>query len=85
MMKNPLLRYARLSNRFLTPQSLLELLQPESESPFTGDDQGASLFLDFTRQLYGSQTAEEVLVNLLDPPPSLYLDFQSNKYFVSRK
>lgn len=52
---------------------------------FTDDDQDASLFLDFTRQLYGAQTADEVLANSLRPMPDLYLDFQSNKYFVSGK
>ena len=52
---------------------------------FTDDEQDASLFLDFTRQLYGVQTADEASANSLRPRPSLYLDFSSNKYFMGEK
>lgn len=54
-------------------------------SAFTDDDQDVSLFLDFVRHLYGVQTADEANANSLRPRPSLYLNFQSNKYFSGGK
>ena len=42
----------------------------------------ASLILNFTRDYYAVQNADEALANELNPTPSLLLDFASEKYFV---
>ncbi|VVP01376.1 hypothetical protein PS862_02865 [Pseudomonas fluorescens] len=49
---------------------------------FKQGDQAASLVLDFTRSLYGVQSADETIANQMNPLPSLLLDFAANKYFV---
>mgnify|MGYP006390950465 CR=1 FL=1 len=50
--------------------------------PFIQAEEGASLILDFSRNLYGVQVAEEANANAMNPLPSLALDFSSEKYFV---
>ena len=48
----------------------------------TAADQGASLILNFTRNYYAVQNADEALANTAYPLATLLLDFASDKYFV---
>ena len=53
-----------------------------SGEAFNPNEQTTSLILDFTRDLYGIQSADEAIANAMSPLPSLSLDFSSDQYFV---